>query len=322
MKPTLQILIPAYNCQKEIIETLNSIKKSKQPIIISDNNSNDSTVDLIKNFSKTNNNINIKLLRNKKTLSVTENIKKCIKSSRADFVMLLSSNDIVDSKYLSKAELILNKNKINLLLRNYNWFYKKKKTIVRKKRLENFNGYLNIYDTNHFNIFLDKIDQLSGIIFRRKIALKYLHTMQNKSFIEFPSLIINFYKYSKIFYLDNYYISVRSEGGGSNSKNAYSSSPFLKWKKLLYRNFSEEIFIKCINIFLSSSFFSLVQLKIYGTNKLLFNEIFNYIKINKLLLINLKFLAIIFITILLPRNFVNHLRTSVKIISYFRLKNF
>ena len=41
--------------------------------------------------------------------------------------MLLSSNDIVDSKYLSKAELILNKNKINLLLRNYNWFYKKKK---------------------------------------------------------------------------------------------------------------------------------------------------------------------------------------------------
>jgi glycosyltransferase involved in cell wall biosynthesis len=126
MKPTLQILIPAYNCQKEIIETLNSIKKSKQPIIISDNNSNDSTVDLIKNFSKINNNINIKLLRNKKTLSVTENIKKCIKSSRADFVMLLSSNDIVDSKYLSKAELILNKNKINLLLRNYNWFYKKK----------------------------------------------------------------------------------------------------------------------------------------------------------------------------------------------------
>lgn len=320
MKPTLEILIPALNCQKEITETLRSIKNSKESIIIIDNNSSDSTVDLIKNFSKKNNNLNIKLLRNKKTVTVTENIKNCIKSSSADFVMLLSANDIVESKYLSKAKLILQKNEINLLLRNYKWFYKKKTNIVRKKRLENFNGYLNIYDRNHFNIFLDKIDQLSGIIFRRKIALKYLDIMQNKSFIEFPSLIINFYKYSKIFYLDNYYISVRSEGGGSNSKSAYSASPLLKWKKLLYKNFNEKFFIKNINIFLSSSFFSLVQIKIYGTSKLFFNEIFNYIKLNKLLLINPKFLAIIFTTILLPRNLVKHLRTLVKIISYFRFK--
>ena len=64
----LSIIIPCYNEERNITNTLNNIKDSIQnisyEILVTDDASNDKTVEMVKKFIKENRQLNIKIFRN------------------------------------------------------------------------------------------------------------------------------------------------------------------------------------------------------------------------------------------------------------------
>ena len=66
MEPYLTILIPAYNEESSIVQTLNDYSKffPSANFIVIDNNSNDKTYDTVSEYINDNSKINIELFRN------------------------------------------------------------------------------------------------------------------------------------------------------------------------------------------------------------------------------------------------------------------
>ena len=96
MKKKVTVAIPVFNGGKYILEALQSIAKQTikiDEVLISDNYSTDSTVDIINQFSKKHPELNIQLHRNSETVDVADNFNKCIELCTGDFLILLGADD-------------------------------------------------------------------------------------------------------------------------------------------------------------------------------------------------------------------------------------
>ena len=142
----IEIAIPVYNGGRTIERTLQSLKKVRYPIKIYNNGSTDNTIKIIKKYKKKKN-PNIEIL-NFKNKSVVENIKRCLINSNSKYVMLLSSNDILKNNYIDTVKDDLNLGHADLILRNYDWFLNNKKNVIRKKKIENYSGFLDFKKKN------------------------------------------------------------------------------------------------------------------------------------------------------------------------------
>lgn len=102
--PLVSIVIPVYNREKIILETINSAKNQTYPnfeIILVDNNSTDNTWQIIKEESK-NSNI-IKSYQNKKNVGPVRNWKKCFEYAQGDYIKILWSDDLIDKDFLKET---------------------------------------------------------------------------------------------------------------------------------------------------------------------------------------------------------------------------
>ena len=91
----LSILVPTYNSQRTIVDTINSCIKQSQnqdiEIIIVDNCSKDRTHEiLMQNYGS---NPIIKIFQNNKTVSMYENHNICIKKSKGEYLIFCHSDD-------------------------------------------------------------------------------------------------------------------------------------------------------------------------------------------------------------------------------------
>ena len=95
----ISIVIPTINEEKNIGKTLikiNSISEfSKPEVIIVDDNSEDKTLDIVKNFKKK---INIKVVKNKKKLGLGYALSRGFKISKNPFVMFIDADLSVKKK--------------------------------------------------------------------------------------------------------------------------------------------------------------------------------------------------------------------------------
>ncbi|WP_304546533.1 glycosyltransferase family 2 protein [Sulfurimonas microaerophilic] len=122
-KPLLTIAIPTYNRSVQLQNTLNSIINqsnfdiSKIEILISDNASQDNTIDVVQSYQEKFPFIHY--YKNDVNLGIDYNIYKCVDLSRTDYVYLLSDDDILLGNSIKKMlELIENNPNISFFYLN------------------------------------------------------------------------------------------------------------------------------------------------------------------------------------------------------------
>ena len=116
--PKLSIIIVSYNTKKITQNCLNSIlketdiKKFPLEIIVVDNNSKDSSQEMLKRFKKKNESENLKitLLFEKENLGFAKANNKAVKISKSDYILLLNSDIIVLDQAIEKLYKYFKKN--------------------------------------------------------------------------------------------------------------------------------------------------------------------------------------------------------------------
>lgn len=107
---TLNILMATYNGEKYIAEQIESILTQTYTnfrLIISDDNSTDSTKDIIEKYSSTDNRIIFN--SNKTNIGVIKNFEKLINNSRSEYFMLCDQDDVwYPNKVEKSLEFIMN----------------------------------------------------------------------------------------------------------------------------------------------------------------------------------------------------------------------
>lgn len=120
-KPRASIIIPAYNVEKYIEETINSVLEqnfTNLELLIIDDCSKDDTLKIIKNYS--NKDKRIKIFKNKKNRGKMVSVNKLFKKVRGKYLVLLDADDLFYPERLRKQVEFLDKHpKIDMVYGNF-----------------------------------------------------------------------------------------------------------------------------------------------------------------------------------------------------------
>lgn len=108
-KPLISILIPVFNREKLITDTIKSALNqtySNIEIIIVDNNSSDNTWEILNSLKAEDE--RIKIFRNETNVGPHKNWKKCIELANGEYSKILWSDDKIESTFLEETFNILN----------------------------------------------------------------------------------------------------------------------------------------------------------------------------------------------------------------------
>ena len=111
--PQVSILLPTYNAEKYIDQTLESIRDQEYPniqIVIFDDCSSDNTALKINNFIEKNKNINIFFNVNKKNLGVTRNCNAILAKCTGKYISFFAGDDFMRSDKILKQVIYMENN--------------------------------------------------------------------------------------------------------------------------------------------------------------------------------------------------------------------
>jgi glycosyltransferase involved in cell wall biosynthesis len=114
--PLVSILIPVYNREDVIIDTLESaINQSYKNIevIVVDNKSTDNSFKIISDFSKKYE--NIRIFQNEENIGPVRNWLKCLEKAKGEYGKILFSDDLMESDFLEMALPYMKNNKIGFV---------------------------------------------------------------------------------------------------------------------------------------------------------------------------------------------------------------
>ena len=124
MRITMSICIPTYNGEDTIAQTLDSIisqRISNFEIVLNDDNSFDSTVEVIKKYLKKYK--FIKLFTNKSNIGMDQNFTKTVLQAKGKFIWLCGQDDIFEKGALKKFNEIIQKYKsLDFIYFNYRFW--------------------------------------------------------------------------------------------------------------------------------------------------------------------------------------------------------
>lgn len=105
----ISVIIPAYNEEKNIKRSLDSIVNQKLlgEVIVVDDHSTDRTPEILKEYE---NRGKIKIVRNKKNLGISKSVNIGLKNAKYDYVCLMKADYIVPDRWLEKQFKLLDKN--------------------------------------------------------------------------------------------------------------------------------------------------------------------------------------------------------------------
>jgi len=104
MKPYVSILIPAFNAEEFIEETINSALDqtiTDIEIIIVDNHSTDSTWELVQ--AKASQDKRIRIFRNDENIGPVKNWKRCISEAKGELAKIIWADDYIAPEFLEKT---------------------------------------------------------------------------------------------------------------------------------------------------------------------------------------------------------------------------
>ena len=275
---TFSILMPTYNGADYIAQTLKSILSQSftdYEIIINDDNSQDTTEDVVKSFHEE----RIKFYKNTANLGYPRNLEECRKKACGDIIYLMGHDDILGKDaLLNTYEAFKMSEDIGAVTRPYYWFDKNITFPVRAKDQlsPNQNEIVTINDDYERIISMFRtLDQLSGLAYRRKfIDLPFHEDIFPCHVYPFASI----FKKHAVVFLKDYNIAVRISSSQSRSVSSiYNRSPLETWVDMFNQVFHEEKFRKfknyCIKNFVARNYIGLVQIRNYSKFGYLIREI-------------------------------------------------
>ncbi|HBA36495.1 TPA: hypothetical protein DCZ15_01320 [Candidatus Falkowbacteria bacterium] len=301
-KPCLSVLLPSYNNAATILETIKSILNQSFKdfeLLISDDQSTDQTVDLIRSVHDE----RIKFYVNEKNLGCGGNLNACLNLASADILVYVCGDDILDVAALEKIYKAFQiSEEIGTVVRPYYWFEEDYRKPVRVTKQFDKTKVVSI--NSPFGQVKDVValaDQLSGIGFRRKHIVGHFEV---NPFVETASMVVKMLKQSSSVILKDNIVAVRI--GFSNSRNCsvYQKSPMLSWANMINKVLIEEKFKKLkkylIRNFIARNYIGLVQIKNYGGFKFLLREIWYLLKFRWQNIFNIRFWFFSLGTIIVP----------------------
>jgi glycosyltransferase involved in cell wall biosynthesis len=308
-KKLISIVIPTYNGQDTIQETLDSVFSQNYDnfeIIISDDNSSDNTISIIKSF----NSPKIKIYSNAKNLGYPGNMRKCVTLASADYLMLLGQDDLVAKNVFSHYVNLFEENPdVGAIARPYYAFDLDKEKPIRFKRMikhqvNPIKVSINDSFENIHNVF-NTLDQLSGLAFRKAFL--------NTDFHEdvFPCHVYPFLGLMlihPIIFTNRYTIAVRVNSSQCiKVSNIYNKSPVMSWIELFENLIKEQRLLPLrdymIKNFVCSNWIGLLQIKNYSKNpySYLFREASLMLRYNQKLIFDIRFLLVFLLCVITPR---------------------
>ncbi len=301
------VCIPAYNMGCYIRQTIQDVLAqsfTNYEIIISDNNSEDNTEEIVKSFKDK----RINFFKNETDVGYVKNLELCKQRASGEIIYLLSAKSrIPKDALLNTYNAFKLSGDIGAVTRPYYWFGDDIFHPVRVK--EQHDKYkdtiISIHDGVEKVIAVFKtLDNPAGLAFRRE----YMDIPFHKDpFVEFTYPFASIFKKHKVVSLKNYSMACPAlASSGSKNLIAYEKSPVQNWVDLFNNVFYEEEFKsireKCIKNFVAVNYIGLVQIRNYAAKYgYLLREIFLLIKYRWQNLFNLKFWFFSIGTVIMPR---------------------
>ena len=169
--PVVDIVVPNYNKGKYLKKCLESVLKQsykKWQLIIVDDNSNDTSLNILKKYNKYKK-IKIIYLKKNKGPSFCRNL--AIKNSNNSYIAFLDSDDTWKHNKLYKQLTYIIRNKYNFTYSDYCTYYERNKKILKKnytnlKNSFNYEEFINNSSINSSTIILKK-KIIKGIKFKK-----------------------------------------------------------------------------------------------------------------------------------------------------------
>ena len=267
----ISILIPAYNSEKTIRESLASALIQDYPIkeiLICDDASTDKTVDVVKAYAKVNS--EIRLIVNEKNLGIGRNLQKLMEDAHGKYVLYLCADDLLTNKKIL-SDIVNQFDKgdpaIGIIGRFYYFF------------MDGHSGAIGV--CRERNIFLQSCCP-SGMAFRKDEIVG-----TNKIFVEMPSIVGQYLKKWRWTMFEYDTIAARFKPGTNTGtkKSYYTESPTQNWIDLVGKGFSDyPMFVQLRN----------------RAPKLLWREIKLHVKNNKKCLQDISFWFYAVIAVVFP----------------------
>lgn len=249
----------------------------------------------------------IKYFRNTHNLGYPLNLRKIVSKAKNDVIFLLAQDDVLLKHALQKTHDAFSLDKdIGVVTRPYFWFMNDIRHPVRQVSAYNpqLDSVLSIFDgqTTFVKIF-ETVGQLSGLAYVRK----YMDEPINEEiFLAHIYPFASILKQHKCVFLAQPTVAVGIYNSHSRSiSSVYNLSPTTSWLTMYRTIFANKQFEKQRHWgvkHMSTHFIGLVQIKNYGSQQALFNEIIVLIKNRWQNIYHPKFWFYVLVTVLVPRS--------------------
>jgi len=304
--PTFSILLPAYNSEKIISETIRSILDqtfNDFELIIIDDASRDNTLEVIKKFKDK----RIHYYKNEQNLGYSGNLEKCRHKAVGKYLYLMGNDDILSPLALELThEAFQLDPDVGAVTRPYYWFENnsiRKAVRVVRPLDENRDRVVSIFDgEQEFSKVFESVGQLSALALRREWVDVPVHPDIFPAHI-YPFLSI--FKKHKIVFLKDYILAVRIFSSQTRSLSSiYDPSPTQTWVNMFETILPEEKYnlprTWGIN-HISKNYEGLIQMKNYARPSLFYKEIWILVKYRPSNLLNIKFWFFVIGLAVMPR---------------------
>ena len=179
MKPLLTIAIPVYNRRPLLKRAIDSIlcqMDERVEILISDNSSNDGTLEMMRDEYP-----NIRYSRNKENVGAEANFLKCCELAQGEFFLLFGSDDVFVEGSLSKILSFLKKNKnCSIVFLNHAFFHREYIDLNHcyKKWLDEFESLITVNKKEFIKYAKNQLSFMSCLIFSKEAYKTVLNPEQ------------------------------------------------------------------------------------------------------------------------------------------------
>jgi len=313
------ILMPIYNGSKWVKQTIDSILRqsySNFELIISDDNSTDNTIDIIKDIKDN----RIKIFKNDTNLGYPSNLEKArlLSSKDSDILYLMGQDDILAKDALLKTYNAFKiSEEVGIVRRSYYHFMGNNFQSGNRntaKPLSNMSfDIINISEENKVCHLLSSTGQLSGLAYRKIYIDRAFHQDIFVSHI-YPFLSI-LKKYNAI-YLNDYIVAVRTDSSQCiHVSSIYEVSPLKSWIDMFNDILNDKKYDGLRKLLInkvSAEIEGILQIKNYGQKKYYYREVLLYIKYRPMNLLSIRFYMYVLGSLIIPK------RLLIKIISHYK----
>ncbi len=302
----ISVCIPTYNMGQFIGRTIKSVLAQTFKdfeVIISDNNSQDNTEQVINYFRDP----RIKYFKNQANLGFAKNLELCRQRAACDIIYLLAAKSLISKDALENTYKAFQLSAdIGAVTRPYYWFGEDVRAVVRKKEQydKEKDAVISINDGIKAVIAVFKtLDNPGGLAYRRSFIDTPFH---DDPFVEAAYPFASIFKKHKIVYLKDYTMACPAFlPSGSQNPLIYKKSPVRIWvnlfRNVLYEKEFREIRNRCIKDFIAVNYIGLVQIRNYAKYRYLLREISLLIRYRWQNIFNLKFWFFSIGTMVIPK---------------------